>query len=69
MTILTNQPLPQFDEDPDLDALDRAQPLHVRKEGSFIVLIQWDGAGEDQHCILVERADVPALIQALEERK
>ena len=67
--ILTNQPLPPFDEDPDLDALDRAQPLHVCKERDFVVLTQWDGAGEDQHCILVERRDIDALIQALEELK
>ena len=65
--ILTNQPLPPFNE--DLNTPRRAQHLHVRKAPYFIVLTQWDGAGEDQHCILVERADIPALIQALEERK
>lgn len=68
MSILTNQLPPQFDEDLSV-APYRAQPLHVRKAAYFVVLTQWDGAGEDQHCILVERADIPALTAALEELK
>lgn len=65
--ILTNQPLPKFDENPDLEALDRAQPLHVCKEWDFIVLTQWDWSGSDQRRIRVECADLPTLIAALEE--
>lgn len=65
--ILTNQPLPPFNE--DLNTPHRAQPLHVRKAPYFVILTQWDGAGEDHHCILVERADIPALIRALGELK
>ena len=66
--ILTNQPLPPFDEDLSISPL-LAQPLHVRKSDAFIVLTQWDCEGDDLHCILVERRDIDALIQALEERK
>ena len=46
-------------------SLTTAQPLGVEPFGTFIVLTQWDGTGECQHCILVERRDIEELIGAL----
>lgn len=66
MTILFNQTNRGFDPDPALDADDRAQPLSVEPCDAFVMLSQWDGTGEDQHFILVERQDVQALIEALQ---
>ena len=47
------------------DEPDYAQPLSVEPSDDFIVLTQWDCTGECQHCILVERRDKQALIEAL----
>ena len=66
MTILYNQIIPEFDPDPKFDEYDRAQPLSVEPYDVFVVLTQWDGGGEIKHCILVERRDVQALIEALQ---
>ena len=66
MTILFNQIIHEFDPDPKFDEYDRAQPLSVEPSNDFIVLTQWDSTGECQHCILVERRDVQALIEALQ---
>ena len=65
MTILYNEIIDEFDPDPELDECDRAQPLSVEPCDYFVMLTQWDGTGEMQHCILVERRDVQALIEAL----
>lgn len=66
MTILYNEIIHEFDPDPALDADDRAQPLSVEPCDAFVMLTQWDGTGENQHFILVERHDVQALIEALQ---
>lgn len=66
MTILYNRRIPEFDPDPKFAEWERAQPVAVDPCDTFVVLTQWDGTGECQHCILVERRDVPALIEALQ---
>lgn len=65
MTILFDKSVNEYDENPQFDKPDYAQPLSVEPADDFIVLTQWDGAGECQHCILVERRDKQALIEAL----
>ena len=65
MTILFNKIIHEYDENPLFDEPDYAQPLSVESCGDFIVLTQWDGNGDGQHCILVERRDKQAFIEAL----
>ena len=65
MTILFDKIVHEYDENPLFDEPDYAQPLAVEPYDAFIVLTQWDGTGECQHCILVERRDKQALIEAL----
>ena len=66
MTILFDQIIHEYDENPLFDEPDYAQPLSVEPCDNFIVLTQWDGTGECLYCILVERRDVQALIEALQ---
>ena len=66
MSILFDKIIHGYDENPLFDEPDYAQPLSVEPSDDFIVLTQWDGTGECQHCILVERRDVQALIEALQ---
>lgn len=66
MTILFDKTIHEFDPNPKFAELERAQPLSVEPCGTFVVLTQWDGTGECQHCILVERRDIQALIEALQ---
>lgn len=66
MTILFNEVFPAFDHDPALDAPDRAQSVGVDPSDSFVVLTQHDHCDPDiTHCVLIERRDVRALIEAL----
>ena len=65
MTILFDKIIHEYDETPLFDEPDHAQPLSVEPSDDFIVLTQWDGTGECQHCILVERRDKHAFIEAL----
>ena len=65
MTILFDKSANEYDPNPLFYEPDYAQPLGVEPFGPFIVLTQWDGTGECQHCILVERRDKQALIEAL----
>ena len=65
MTITFDKTGIGFDPDPSLDVGDRAQPLNVEPSDTFVILTQWDGTGEYSHCILVERRDKQALIEAL----
>ena len=65
MTILFDKIIYDYDPHPLFDEPDYAQPLSVEPSDDFIVLTQWDGTGECQHCILVERRDKQALIEAL----
>ena len=66
MTILFDTITHEFDPDPKFAEYDRAQPISVEPGNVFVVLIQHDSGGEFQHCILVERRDVAALIEALQ---
>ena len=65
MTILFDTIIHEYDENPLFDEPDYAQPLSVEPSDDYIVLTQWDGTGECQRCILVERRDKQALIEAL----
>ena len=65
MAILFDRIIHEHDENPLFDEPDYAQPLGVEPFGAFIVLTQWDCTGDLQHCILVERRDKQALIEAL----
>ena len=65
MSILFDKIIHEFDPDPKFAEWDRAQPLSVEPSDDFIVLTQWDGTSECQHCILVERRDKQAFIEAL----
>ena len=65
MTILFDKFFHGYDPNPLFDEPDYAQPLSVEPADDFIILTQWDGTGECQHCILVERRDKQALIDAL----
>ena len=65
MTILFDKIIHEHDGDPLFYKPDYAQPLSVEPADDFIILTQWDGTGECQHCILVERRDKQALIEAL----
>ena len=66
MTILINKSANEYDPNPLFDEPDYAQPLGVEPFGTFIVLTQWDGTGDSRHCILIERRDKQALIEALQ---
>ena len=66
MTILFDKVIYEFDPDPELAERYRAQPISVEPCDDFVMLTQWDGTGENQHCILIERRDVQALIEALQ---
>ena len=65
MTILFDKMIHDYDPHPLFDEPDYAQPLTVEPRDDFIVLTQWDGTGECQHRILVERRDKQALIESL----
>ena len=65
MTILFDTIIHEYDENLLFNELDYAQPLSVEPSADFIILTQWDGTGECQHCILVERRDKQAFIEAL----
>ena len=65
MTILFDKIVYDYDPHPLFDEPDYVQPLSVDPSDDFIVLTQWDGTGECQHCILVERRDKQAFIEAL----
>ena len=65
MTILFDKIIHEFDPDPKFAEWDRAQPLSVEPSDDYLVLTQWDCTGESQHCILVERRDKQAFIEAL----
>lgn len=65
MTILFDTIIHEHDPNPLFDEHEYAQPLSVEPSTDFIILTQWDGTGECQHCILVERRDKQALIEAL----
>ena len=65
MTILFDKSIHEYDENPKFAKRDRAQPISVEPGNLFVVLTQWDSGGEFQHCILVERRDKQAFIEAL----
>ena len=65
MTILFNKIAHEFDTDPELGKIERSQPRSVEPCDDFVMLLQWDGTGDYQHCILVERGDVQELVEAL----
>ena len=65
MTILFDKTIHECDENPLFDKPGYAPPRSVEPSDEFIILTQWDGAGGRQHCILVERRDKQALIEAL----
>lgn len=67
MTIVRDDEFPEFDEDPALEADDRAQPLAIDVVDAFVVLRQWDGDRETDHCILIERRDLRELLQIIAE--
>jgi hypothetical protein len=56
--------LPEFIHDlPDAEV----QPLTIRPQGfEFIALIQWDGTGEFQHWVLIDRGNLDDVIKQLE---
>lgn len=65
MTIIYGD-TPEYDRDPALNEPDRAQPVAVDPSDQFIVITQRDGGDPDMtHCVLIERRDVRALIEAL----
>ena len=66
MTILYDTIVHEYDENPLFDEPDYAQPLAVEPSDDFIILTQWDCTGECRQCILVERRDKDALIEALQ---
>ena len=59
MIVQNRSELPAFD--PELDE-SFAQPVAVVNQGEFISIVQWDGAGEDQHWIIVPKGDVETFI-------
>ena len=65
MSILLDKIIHEYDESPKFAKRDRAQPISVEPGDLFVVLTQWDSGGEFQHCILVERRDKQAFIEAL----
>ena len=65
MTILYDEIIHEYDENPKFAERDRAQPISVEPGVVFVVLTQVDSTGEHQNCILVERRDKQAFIEAL----
>lgn len=51
--------LPVFVGDTDHD---HAETVVVRPQGSFVAVIQWDGAGEERHLVLIEKRDIEDFI-------
>lgn len=47
-----------------IDNLDdgEAQPIFIRRQGSFVAVIQWDGCGEFQHWVLIPVKDLEDVI-------
>jgi hypothetical protein len=45
---------------------DQAQPIRVQAQSEeFIAVVQWDGAGEDLHWVLVPKKDVQAFVDSV----
>lgn len=59
MIVQNKNELPAFD--PELDE-SFAQPVAVMDQGEFISIVQWDGAGEDHHWVIVPKGEVETFI-------
>lgn len=64
MIVQNRSELPEFD--PELDE-SFAQPVSVMDQDEFIAVIQWDGAGEDRHWVLVPKSDIKAFVADVEK--
>ena len=47
----------KHDFDENLDGPDQCQPIEVRDQSEFVALIQWDGAGEFVHHVLIPKTE------------
>lgn len=59
MIVQSRNELPAFD--PELDE-SFAQPVAVMDQGKFVSIVQWDGAGEDHHWVIVPKGEVETFI-------
>lgn len=57
--------LPQYDE--ELYDTDSSQQISVLDQEPYVALVQWDGAGESRHWLLVDKEEVETLIEKLRE--
>lgn len=55
----------EFDE--NLDGPNQCQPIEVRDQGEFVALIQWDGAGEFVHHVLIPKNKVADYCNLIRE--
>ena len=46
-----------------------AQPIDVKSRDYFVVIEQWDGTGEMQHCIIVAHEDVDDFVRRIQGAK
>ena len=46
---------------------DQVQPYTVQEQGPYVAIIQWDGAGEQQHWVLIPKTEVGVFISKLLE--
>ena len=43
------------------------QPISIMDQGEFVAIIQWDGAGEDFHFVLVPKSGIKAFVADVEK--
>lgn len=62
MIIQNRSELPPFD--PELYDSDPrvAQPIAIMDQGEFVGIVQWDGAGQDHHWVIVPKSAAEAFI-------
>ena len=46
-----------------------AQPIDIEGHVYFVVVEQWDGTGEMQHCVIVANDDVDDFVRRIQEAK
>ena len=55
---------PEFIHDlPD----DQVQPYTVREQGPYVAIIQWDGGNDQQHWVLIPKAEIEAFVAKVRE--
>ena len=55
----------EFDSELDCGRMDVFQPAVITVYEECVLITQWDGAGEDRHCVGIPTKDLDAFIGAM----